>query len=93
LNSYVRGPKLWVQIKADLMKARNTLLQDAANDKAISQYEEFLTHNELELACDMLESYGQAHTVNKEFWLALRAAAEKMALYDRARKYERRVSG
>ena len=81
-------PKLWTQIRADLEQARNTLLNDAANDKTICQYEEFLGHNELELACDMLESYADGHTVNKEFWLALRDAAAKMELYDRVRKYE-----
>jgi hypothetical protein len=31
----------------------------------------------------------ETHTVNKEFWLALRDAAAKMELYDRARRYER----
>ena len=82
-------PKLWAQIRADLERARSTLLKDAANDNAISQYEEFLSHNELELACDTLESYAETHTVNKEFWLALRDAAAKMELYDRARRYER----
>jgi DNA-binding SARP family transcriptional activator len=82
-------PKLWAQIRADLEQARITLLNDAANDKAISQYQGFLSHNELELACDMLESYAETHTVNKEFWLALRDAAAKMELYDRARRYER----
>ena len=85
-------PKLWAQIRADLEHARSTLLNEAANDKAISQYEEFLSHNELELACDMLESYAETHTVKKEFWLALRDAAAKMKLYDRARRYERFAS-
>jgi hypothetical protein len=81
--------ELWAQIRADLDQARSTLLNDAANDKAISQYEEFLSHNELELACDMLESYAETHSVNKEFWLALRDAADKMELYGRAQRYER----
>ena len=65
------------------------MLNAATNDKAISQYKEFLSHNELELACDMLESYAETHSVNKEFWLALRDAADKMELYGRARRYER----
>jgi hypothetical protein len=82
-------PKLWARIRADLEQARSTLLNDTANDKVISQYKEFLSHNELELACDMLESYAETHIVNKEFWLALRDAAAKMELYDRARRYER----
>ena len=81
-------PKLWAQIRADLEQARITLLNDAANDKLMSHYEEFLSHNELELACDMLESYAESHRVAKEFWVALRDAATKMELYDRARRYE-----
>ena len=81
--------KLWAQIRADLEQARNTLPNDAADDHAISQYEEFLAHNELELACDMLESCAETYAVNKEFWFALRDAAEKMELYERARSYEK----
>ena len=81
-------PKLWAQISADLGRARSTLPNDAANNDAISQYEEFLSHNELELACDMLEFYAETHTVSTEFWLALRDAATKMKSYDRARRYE-----
>jgi hypothetical protein len=54
--------ELWAQIRVDLDQARRTLLNDAANDKAISQYEEFLSHNELELACYMLESYAETHS-------------------------------
>jgi len=81
--------KLCAQIRTDLEQARNTLLNDAASHKALSQYEEFLSHNELELACDMLESCAETHTVSREFWFALRDAAAKMELHDRARKYER----
>lgn len=88
-GAFMDLPNLWAQIRADLQQARRTLSKHAANDQAISQYNEFLTHNELELACDMLESYAVTHTVNKEFWLALRDAAAKMQLYDRARRYER----
>ena len=82
-------PKLWGQIRADLDQARNTLLNNTADDHAISQYEEFLAHNELELACDMLESYAETHEVNTEFWFALRDAALKMELHERVRRYER----
>jgi hypothetical protein len=81
-------PNLLAQIRADLEQARSKLPNDAANDKAISQYEEFLSHNELELACYVLESCAEAHSVNKEFWLALRDAAEKMEMYRKARRYE-----
>ena len=61
---------------------------NATNHAAISEYEEFLSHNELELACDRLESYAENHTASKEFWVALRDAATKMELPDRARRYE-----
>jgi hypothetical protein len=40
-------------------------------------YQDFLDENELELACDMLETYAQDQ-VTKEFWLALHDAATKM---------------
>src|SRR5262245_6049835 len=81
----------WRQVSADLGRARSTLPNDAANHEVISQYEEFLSHNELELACDLLESYAETHKVSKEFWLALRDAATKMELYDRARRYMERM--
>jgi hypothetical protein len=77
-------PRLWAQIRADLEQARSTLLNDSANDKAISKYKEFLSHTELELACDMLELYAATHTVKKEFWLAQGEVAAKMELYDQA---------
>jgi len=86
-------PKLWAQIRTDLERARNTLLNDAANHKALSQYEEFLSHNELELACDILEFYAETHAVSREFWFALRDAAAKMELHDRARKCQSFAGG
>jgi len=81
-------PNLWTQIRSDLQRARNTLSSNATDDAAISEYEEFLNHNELELACEMLEFYAESHAVSKEFWIALRDAAAKMELSDRTRKYE-----
>ena len=41
---------------------------------------EFLSPNELEIACDMLELYAQRQTLGREFWIALRDAAAKMEL-------------
>lgn len=86
-------PKLWEQIRTDLQRAKSTLPSNATDHSAISQYEEFLSHNELELACDMLELYAESHTVGKEFWIALRDAAAKMELSDRARRYESFAGG
>ncbi len=89
----VQKQNLWTQIRTDLQRARNTLPSNATDHAAISQYEEFLSHNELQLACEMLESYGQSHTVSKEFWVALRDAAAKMNLSGLAGRYEGFASG
>ena len=57
----------------------------------LREYQEFLAYNELELACDMLEVYAEEHPVSREFWLALRDAASKMKLQDRAIQYADRA--
>jgi hypothetical protein len=80
-------PKLWASVKADLARARSTLPEDAVGHEAIRFYQEFLDHNELELACDMLDEYADDHPVSKEFWSALRDAAVKMQL-PTASRYE-----
>lgn len=73
-------PEQWALIEADLERARSTLPQEAASSEPVRYYQEFLQHNELELACDMLEAYAEDHQVSKEFWIALRDAATKMKL-------------
>ncbi len=80
-------PELWALIETDLARARSTLPEDALSHKAIRAYQDFLDHNELELACDMLEAYAEDHQVSREFWLALRDAAVKMQLPS-ATRYE-----
>jgi hypothetical protein len=82
-------PKLWGLIRADLARARDSLPNHAASHKVIAQYQEFLNHNELELACDMLEAYAEDQEVRKEFWFSLRDAAARMNLADRVRRYEK----
>jgi hypothetical protein len=84
--------ELWKQIDADLRRARGTLPREAANDSAVLEYEDFLDHNELELACGMLEDYAERHPVSREFWLALRDASVKMQLQGRAARYDGRAS-
>ena len=83
--------ELWSLIEADLLRARNTLPDAAACHQAIREYEEFSKHNELQLACDMLETYAKDHPVSREFWFALRDAATKMKLPDWAGRYEWRA--
>ena len=74
------------------MRARSTLPEAAASTKAVRDCQEFLDHNELELACDMLEAYAQHHPVSQEFWLALRDAARKMELSSHVDRYELRAA-
>jgi hypothetical protein len=79
-------PKLWALVEADLVRARSTLPDEAASNKVICMYQDFLDHNEVELACDILEEYSKEHQVSREFWLALHDAAIKMQL-PKAKRY------
>ena len=85
-------PDLWASIEADLARARSTLPDDSANHESICEYQDFLNHNELELACDMLEDYAKDHQVSREFWLALCDAATRMQL-PRANRYKENARG
>ena len=84
---------LWALIEQDLSRARDTLPGSALADPTIRQYQEFIDHNELELACDMLGYYGEHNMVSQDFWLALRDAAAKMQLADLASDFERHANG
>jgi hypothetical protein len=84
--------ELWRSIEADLACARRTLPDVAASHETIRDYQEFMEHNELEMACYMLEAYAEDHLVSREFWVALRDAATKMQLSDRASRYGPKIS-
>lgn len=78
---------VWKLIKADLERAYSTLPAECVSDQAVIEYQDFLDHNELELACDMLEAYAEVHPVPREFWWALFDAAEKMKLSKKADRF------
>jgi hypothetical protein len=84
--------QLWTQIEANLRQARAALPPEPECDPAIREYQDFLGLNELELACDSLEAYADAHAVPGEFWRALRDASLKMQLPDRAARYDDRAA-
>jgi len=84
-------PRLWTLIRGDLAKARNSLPGDAVSHEALVEYQDFLDHNELELACDMLERYAEDQNVTPVFWLALRDAAARMEQPERERRHQRRA--
>jgi hypothetical protein len=79
-------------IKGDLSRARNLLPPSPEDQQSLSQYHEFVEHNELELACYELEESAKGRPVSSEFWLALRDAAKKMRLDDHVARYLKRAN-
>jgi len=63
------------------------LLQDAAAEisgtKEFAECTDFLGHNELELALDVLEDAGHTRKVSRDYWWNLKKAAEVMGLSNR----------
>lgn len=63
------------------------LLRQAASEISESDKfvvcNDFLSHNELELALDVLEDAGQSYLVSPEFWRSLMKAAKLMGLSER----------
>ena len=55
--------------------------------RTIQSYEEYLDHNELELALDMLEEVSEIVFCGSLFWEHLAQAAEQMRLVERARVF------
>ena len=57
------------------------------------EYEEFMVHNELELALDQLEAFGEESHQPQQFWEHLLAAAENMGLTKHAARYRDIIQG
>lgn len=72
----------------ELWRVTGSLLRQAAADLThtpeFAECDEFLQHNELELALDVLEEAGHHHEVPPTFWRNLKEAAEVMGLRDRS---------
>ena len=79
--------RLWEKIEGDLLRARGVLPAGVADDSLVKDFHEYLDHNELELACDMLEASAEEHSPPHLFWEALRDAALNMNLHGRAQRY------
>jgi hypothetical protein len=64
-----------------------SLLNSAATEvlgtPAYEQYRNFIGHNELELALDVLEDIGHERPVSSSYWWNLKKAAEVMGLHQR----------
>ena len=87
-------PELWEQISGHLTRARRQL--DGKNGTAIhtgqaraelsgslEEFDEFLEHNELELAWDALAAVAHRHHAAPSVWHELSEAAALMGLQDR----------
>ena len=86
----------WAITRDYLRTARDILAQadpDGASfaQNCLREYDEFLHHNELELALDMLEEAVTQKAPPREFWEYLVLAAKNMGLEDRARQLLREM--
>ena len=83
----------WSRVVAHLETALALLPaspSESAESGRVTQYQEFVRANELELALDELEGLGQRNAVHGEFWARLLGAAEEMGLHAHAIRYRQR---
>ena len=86
--------QLWEAVRQDFDRARSLLpARPAQVEGSLDRLREWLGHNELELALDELESLGEDNPAPPKFWEALRSAAERMGLAERADRLGRRAAG
>lgn len=83
----------WDTTILELNKARSLLDECKGIGKLIAKYEEYLKHNELEIALDMLEEAGleAQPKPSKQFWLNLKNAAELMGLEYRYNFFQEKI--
>jgi hypothetical protein len=77
----------WDRTRGHLSRAWVEL--PAGDSEELALYVEFLDHNELELAMEVLEQAGLHRGASPAFWLALTDAAEEMQLESKAAQYRR----
>ena len=75
-----RLEKQWEVTRSVLNRAASQI----ADTEHYDDYRHYLSHNELELALDVLEDAGKESDVDKDFWHYCKKAAELMGL-DRSR--------
>jgi hypothetical protein len=87
-NGLMADPELikrWKITETLLRRARHALPEKPHGEQAalLARYQEYLDHNELELALDALEELGHLLSAHGGFWRDLERAAENMGLSDR----------
>ena len=85
--------KKWKITIALLSEARAVLCECQGVGKYIAEYDEYLDHNELELALDMLEEAALEATSKppEEIWVKLKEAAKSMGLENRCEFYNQQI--
>ncbi|MBA3426895.1 MAG: hypothetical protein ACR2HO_12895 [Rubrobacteraceae bacterium] len=86
--------KSWRRIRFHLGKARNLLPLTTREDietGSLDRFENWLGHNELELALDELEGLGELNTCSSQFWRELLRAARNMGLREHSSRYEAKL--
>ena len=84
--------KSWAVTVQLLEEARALLRRDATpgpDGGTLARYQDYLGHNELELALDELADVGVANSPPREFWRKLCRAAENMELKGHVAQFER----
>jgi hypothetical protein len=81
--------KSWERTRAHL--ARDWVLLPAGDDEGVAQYQEFLDHNELGLAMEVLGEVGESRVASGQFWAALADAARNLGLERKAEEYDLRA--
>jgi len=72
------------------MIAAKTLLPKQVGLEELKEFQEYLDHNELELAMDELDRIGQQHDCRGGFWRNLERAATAMKLSERTKEFRQR---
>jgi hypothetical protein len=87
--------KRWKVTEALLARARRHLLRalpeiGEGQAQQLQQVDEYLVHNELGLAMEVLADIGAEHQCRGAFWRDLERAAESMELLERSVEYRER---
>lgn len=79
----------WDMTRHHLERARHLLPPSTKGDSdggSLTEFEDFLSHNEMGLAFDELEMIGVGNPCPPEFWREMLAAAESMHLIEQAER-------
>ena len=78
----------WAAVEQRLRAARDALI---ASTTDLAQFEEYLQHNELELALDELEALAERELASPAFWSEMQHAADAIELHGHAARYRLRL--